>query len=337
MRHVEEVSRGLACGCRCTDCKRPLIARKGEVRVEHFAHQAGANCPADLALWHAAREVLLETAATHAETMVLPKADQARLEPAPKNAAVDPTSAQQTLTTRIPITLDARVHDVVFTGLGHRRDAHRHATDCAGALVINLRTLSPQITRGALKDAILRRAPRTWTAARQCASSRAQSTEQQPHDQRELAAHAERICDQLTQPGHAGAESLPWQALRARALNKLEASDEQWRRATIEPRIHDIQRPGTAISATAYEYAARVGTKTGTARALVVIELGEDTLKAENNRQTRYKTPTLVIHAPMSNQGHPGRVTHMHWLRIDHWQRALDERYQPFQTEEDTP
>lgn len=36
--HVKEVSRGLACQCRCVVCNEPLMARQGEVRLHHFAH-----------------------------------------------------------------------------------------------------------------------------------------------------------------------------------------------------------------------------------------------------------------------------------------------------------
>jgi competence protein CoiA len=35
---VSEVSRGLACRCRCVVCAEPLIARQGTVREHHFAH-----------------------------------------------------------------------------------------------------------------------------------------------------------------------------------------------------------------------------------------------------------------------------------------------------------
>lgn len=36
--HVNEVSRGLACQCRCVTCDEPLVARQGEKREHHFAH-----------------------------------------------------------------------------------------------------------------------------------------------------------------------------------------------------------------------------------------------------------------------------------------------------------
>ncbi|WP_295751566.1 hypothetical protein [Undibacterium sp.] len=38
--HVDEVERGLACDCICTECHRTLIAKKGDVLEHHFAHEA---------------------------------------------------------------------------------------------------------------------------------------------------------------------------------------------------------------------------------------------------------------------------------------------------------
>ena len=43
--HISQVQRGLACGCVCVCCNKPLVARKGPVLVHHFAHSVGAECP----------------------------------------------------------------------------------------------------------------------------------------------------------------------------------------------------------------------------------------------------------------------------------------------------
>ncbi len=37
---ISQVKSGLACGCICPECKAPLIARKGEVNIHHFAHSS---------------------------------------------------------------------------------------------------------------------------------------------------------------------------------------------------------------------------------------------------------------------------------------------------------
>lgn len=57
---VRGVERGLACGCTCPSCGEPVIAKQGQDRTWHFAHQSGAACAGALesALHLAAKEVL---------------------------------------------------------------------------------------------------------------------------------------------------------------------------------------------------------------------------------------------------------------------------------------
>lgn len=45
VRFIGEVSRGAACGCVCPECASPLIARLGDEREWHFAHEAGQERP----------------------------------------------------------------------------------------------------------------------------------------------------------------------------------------------------------------------------------------------------------------------------------------------------
>lgn len=41
--HISQVPRGLACNCFCPCCKSPLLAKKGNVNVHHFAHAKGSE------------------------------------------------------------------------------------------------------------------------------------------------------------------------------------------------------------------------------------------------------------------------------------------------------
>ncbi|OWY39307.1 hypothetical protein CEK28_08810 [Xenophilus sp. AP218F] len=41
---VNDVDQGLACGCVCPACRAPLVARKGQVNIHHFAHHSRAAC-----------------------------------------------------------------------------------------------------------------------------------------------------------------------------------------------------------------------------------------------------------------------------------------------------
>lgn len=50
---VHEVERGLACGCSCPECAKPVLARQGEHIRWHFAHSTPSRCTGESAL-HAA-------------------------------------------------------------------------------------------------------------------------------------------------------------------------------------------------------------------------------------------------------------------------------------------
>lgn len=41
---ISDVERGLACGCICPACGKPLIAKKGAKRDHHFSHRPGEDC-----------------------------------------------------------------------------------------------------------------------------------------------------------------------------------------------------------------------------------------------------------------------------------------------------
>lgn len=46
MVHVDDVPRGLACGCVCPCCREKLLARHGDIKEHGFAHHSdnrGAN------------------------------------------------------------------------------------------------------------------------------------------------------------------------------------------------------------------------------------------------------------------------------------------------------
>lgn len=61
MRGIDEVEQGLACNCVCPGCGRPVVAKKGPVRVHHFAHQ-GESCTtgAETALHRMAKQIVAD-------------------------------------------------------------------------------------------------------------------------------------------------------------------------------------------------------------------------------------------------------------------------------------
>lgn len=62
LTHISDVSRGLACQCKCVVCHKALIAKKGVKRCHHFAHQTESNCQgaAESALHLLSKELILE-------------------------------------------------------------------------------------------------------------------------------------------------------------------------------------------------------------------------------------------------------------------------------------
>lgn len=40
---ADEVNRGADCRCICVECHKPLLARRGEIRVPHFADESSGD------------------------------------------------------------------------------------------------------------------------------------------------------------------------------------------------------------------------------------------------------------------------------------------------------
>jgi len=62
LTHVSLVPSGLGCGCRCPACDAPLLAKKGALKLHHFAHAKDADCASSVetALHLAAKQILDE-------------------------------------------------------------------------------------------------------------------------------------------------------------------------------------------------------------------------------------------------------------------------------------
>lgn len=62
MLHISEVVSGRDCGCKCPGCGALLVAKKGELRVHHFAHASGASCSGafETAIHKLAKQVIAE-------------------------------------------------------------------------------------------------------------------------------------------------------------------------------------------------------------------------------------------------------------------------------------
>ena len=60
LKHISEVSSGLACGCKCAACGGRFEARKGTQRRHHFAHESNYECmyASEVAIYRAVADIL---------------------------------------------------------------------------------------------------------------------------------------------------------------------------------------------------------------------------------------------------------------------------------------
>lgn len=58
--HISEVENGLQPDCVCPACKSPLVARKGSLKVHHFAHAAESNCQPETVMHLLGKQLLAE-------------------------------------------------------------------------------------------------------------------------------------------------------------------------------------------------------------------------------------------------------------------------------------
>jgi len=58
--HISEVEKGLSCECICPACSAKLVAKKGNIKKQHFAHDKGDSCKyaVETALHLAAKKIL---------------------------------------------------------------------------------------------------------------------------------------------------------------------------------------------------------------------------------------------------------------------------------------
>lgn len=73
--HISDVASGLGCGCSCVVCGGELIAKKGRIRVHHFAHAAETNCTgaAETALHALAKELVCNLSSIHLPQYIFKK------------------------------------------------------------------------------------------------------------------------------------------------------------------------------------------------------------------------------------------------------------------------
>lgn len=169
--HIDDVPSGLACACNCPGCGRRMVARKGAVKVHHFAHHSerdGSACisPGETALHKFAKSILDERLEIALPEMVVENSDD-------REVVVQPTKI-----TFEAAVLEARAESIVPDVVLELRDRKlivefkvTHACDemkivrirsmNVGAIEIDLSAYRER-PLDELAEEILYNAPRTW-------------------------------------------------------------------------------------------------------------------------------------------------------------------------------
>nr|WP_157033879.1 competence protein CoiA family protein [Belnapia moabensis] len=164
-----EVPAGLECGCSCPACGAPLVARRGEMRVAHFAHATDRTCASaqETMLHKLAKQLIADGAPLMLPEVVAEYGGRRRLvRPAvtirPEGAALEP--GLDGLRPDILITVTGRpllVEVAVTHFCGPEKLALIQERRLA-AVEIDLSRVARDASPEMLEHAILRSAPRRW-------------------------------------------------------------------------------------------------------------------------------------------------------------------------------
>jgi hypothetical protein len=170
LAHISEVPSGIACGCRCPSCHRPLVARKGEQMAHHFGHQGAEGehaCQSgpETALHRFAKELLASRL-----TLVLPplpEHGETRLRYTGGLYRFDAAVLERRMGAITPDVIVRRVDRdlMVEFCVTHACPANKIAKiEQLGiaAIEIDLSGLAHHASRQELEDAILIQSPRQW-------------------------------------------------------------------------------------------------------------------------------------------------------------------------------
>lgn len=170
LAHISEVPSGIACGCRCPSCHRPLVARKGEQMAHHFGHQGAGGehaCKSgpETALHRFAKELLASRLALVLPP--LPKQGETRLRYTGGLYRFDAAVLESRMGAIIPDVIvrradrDLMVEFCVTHACSANKIAKIEQLGIA-AVEIDLSKLAHSASRQELEGAILIHAPRRW-------------------------------------------------------------------------------------------------------------------------------------------------------------------------------
>ena len=170
LAHISEVRSGLACGCRCPSCGRPLVARKGDQVQHHFGHhgvfgERPCHGGSETALHRFAKELL----ASRLALALPPLLRDGERKPLHRGGVYqfDAAVLEHRLGAIVPDVIVRRANRELMVEF---RVMHASSPDKVAvianlglaAVEIDLSGLALSVPRRELEDAILLHAPREW-------------------------------------------------------------------------------------------------------------------------------------------------------------------------------
>ncbi|MER9278446.1 hypothetical protein [Mesorhizobium sp. M0522] len=169
--HVDDVPSGLACACNCPGCEGRMVARKGAVKVHHFAHHSerdGSTCtsPGETALHKFAKNILDERLEIALPEMVVENSDDREVVVQPTKIAFEAAVLEARVETVVPdVVLELRDRKLIVEfKVTHACDEVKIArirSMNVGAIEIDLSAYRER-PLDELAEEILYNAPRIW-------------------------------------------------------------------------------------------------------------------------------------------------------------------------------
>lgn len=235
---VEEVERGAACACVCPGCNAPLIARKGPLIIEHFAHQAATACGGapESALHLYAKQVIAESRTVWLpEMLAVYRGHRDRLATIRRYQAAAAECEARVGDFRPDVILRDPNGDLAVEVLvTHRVDEEKIAKIRAAGLPtieIDLSTAARQFKPEEMADRVLRSAFRVWLyhpeieVASLALKQRIEEAARR-HEERRLAEERRREAERLER-------ERQYQARQAESLARIVSLQQRAYRDTI--------------------------------------------------------------------------------------------------------
>lgn len=167
--HIADVPRGLACDCRCSGCGGVLVARKGELKEHHFAHQSAAPCAHafESALHKLAKQILNDKLVLRLPRVAVARSGEEVVECEEREFSFDRADIEVPFPGFKPDVVLYKsgrrlLVEVLVTHATNETKQARIAESGLAAVEIDLSGVSRNADLAAVADALCRSAPRWW-------------------------------------------------------------------------------------------------------------------------------------------------------------------------------